>query len=99
MFVWLRGQGFESSVNEVFQKEKLVNSKTIRIYSPQKEFSSAGANWFNEQRVILERKESVFRKDAHRTKVVAVASLLTNWKGMKRDRVTNNSEKQESRLK
>jgi hypothetical protein len=49
MFVWLRGQGFESSVNKVFQKEKLINSKTIRIYSPQKEFSSAGANWFNEQ--------------------------------------------------
>jgi hypothetical protein len=23
-------QGFESSVNKVFQKEKLVNSKTIR---------------------------------------------------------------------
>ncbi len=35
MFVWLRGQGFESSVNKVFQKEKLVNSKTIKIYSPQ----------------------------------------------------------------
>jgi hypothetical protein len=34
MFVWLRVQGFESSVNKVFQKEKLVNSKTI-IYSPQ----------------------------------------------------------------
>jgi hypothetical protein len=34
MFVWLRMQGFESSVNKVFQKEKLVNSKTI-IYSPQ----------------------------------------------------------------
>ncbi len=31
MFVWLRGQGFESSVNKVFQKEKLVNSKTIRF--------------------------------------------------------------------
>jgi hypothetical protein len=29
MFVWLRTQGFESSVNKVFQKEKLVNSKTI----------------------------------------------------------------------
>jgi hypothetical protein len=36
MFVWLRGQGFESSVNIVFQKEKLVNSKTIKIYSPLK---------------------------------------------------------------
>jgi hypothetical protein len=30
MFVWLRGQGFESSVNKVFQKGKLVTSKTIR---------------------------------------------------------------------
>jgi hypothetical protein len=34
MFGRLRVQGFESSVNKVFQKEKLVNSKTI-IYSPQ----------------------------------------------------------------
>jgi hypothetical protein len=33
MFVWLRVQGFEISVNKVFQKEKLVNSKTI-IYNP-----------------------------------------------------------------
>jgi hypothetical protein len=30
MFVWLKVQGFESAVNKVFQKEKLVNSKTIR---------------------------------------------------------------------
>jgi hypothetical protein len=29
-------QGFESSVNNVFQKEKLVNSNTIKIYSPLK---------------------------------------------------------------
>jgi hypothetical protein len=28
MFVWLRVQRFESSVNKVFQKAKLVNSKT-----------------------------------------------------------------------
>ncbi len=41
MFVWLRVQGFGSSVNKVFQKEKLVNSKTIRIYSPLK---GVGAN-------------------------------------------------------
>jgi hypothetical protein len=34
MFVWLRVQGFESSVNKVFQKEKVVHSKTI-IYFPQ----------------------------------------------------------------
>jgi hypothetical protein len=33
MFVMLRLQGFESSVDKVFQKGKLVNSKTI-IYSP-----------------------------------------------------------------
>jgi hypothetical protein len=31
MFVWLRGQGFESSFNKVFLKEKLANSKTIRF--------------------------------------------------------------------
>jgi hypothetical protein len=36
MFVWLRRQGFESSVNKVFQEEKLINSKTIKIYSPLK---------------------------------------------------------------
>ena len=29
MLVWLRMQGFESSVNKVFQKEKLINSKAI----------------------------------------------------------------------
>jgi hypothetical protein len=44
MFVWLRRQSFESSVNKVFQKEKLINSKTKKIYSPLKEVSSAGAN-------------------------------------------------------
>jgi hypothetical protein len=33
MFVWLRGQGFESSVNKVFQKEKLVNSKTKKRFT------------------------------------------------------------------
>jgi hypothetical protein len=33
MFVRLRVQGFESSVNKEFQKKKLVNSKTI-IHSP-----------------------------------------------------------------
>jgi len=43
MFVWLRRQGFESSVNEVFQKEKLVNSKTMKRFT-LKEVSSAGAN-------------------------------------------------------
>ena len=34
MLKWLRVQGFESSVNKVFQKEKLVDSKAI-LYSPQ----------------------------------------------------------------
>ena len=43
MFVRLRVQGFESSVNKVFQKEKLVNSKTDHI----KGVSSAGANLFH----------------------------------------------------
>jgi hypothetical protein len=33
MFVRLRVQGFESSVNKEFQKKKLVDSKTM-IYSP-----------------------------------------------------------------
>jgi hypothetical protein len=33
MFVRLRVQGFEISVNKEFQKKKLVNSKTM-IYSP-----------------------------------------------------------------
>jgi hypothetical protein len=37
MFVWLRVHGFESSVNKVFQKEKLVNSKTINLQSSLKE--------------------------------------------------------------
>jgi len=36
MFEWLRGQGFESSVYKVFQKEKLVNSKTINIKFSQR---------------------------------------------------------------
>ncbi len=44
MFVWLRRQGFESSINKVCQKEKLVNSKTIKIYSPLKKVSLTGAN-------------------------------------------------------
>jgi hypothetical protein len=33
MLVWLRRQGFESSVNKVFQKEKLVNSKTMKRFT------------------------------------------------------------------
>ncbi len=42
IFIRLRVQGFESSVNKVFQKEKLDNSKT-RIYSPQLKGLSCGA--------------------------------------------------------
>jgi len=37
MFVWQRVQGFESSVYNVFQKEKLVDSKTINLQSSLKE--------------------------------------------------------------
>ncbi len=33
MFVRLRAQGFDSSVNKVFQREMLVNSKMM-FYSP-----------------------------------------------------------------
>jgi len=44
MFVWQRVLGFESSAKKVFQKEKLVNSKTIRYTVLNKEVSSAGAN-------------------------------------------------------
>jgi hypothetical protein len=44
MFVWLRRQGFESSYNNVLQKEKLVNSKTIISTFLYKEVSSAGFN-------------------------------------------------------
>ncbi len=36
VFVWLRVQGIESSVNKVFQKEKIVNSKTISIQSSKR---------------------------------------------------------------
>jgi hypothetical protein len=44
MFVRLRVQSFESSVNKEFQEKKLVNSKTM-IYSPHlKGVSSAGTN-------------------------------------------------------
>ncbi len=44
MFVWLRVQGFESSVNKVFQKKKLVNSKT-KIYIPNLEAELSSDNW------------------------------------------------------
>jgi len=44
MFVWLRVQGFESWVNKVFQKEKLVNSKT-KIYIPNLEAELSSDNW------------------------------------------------------
>jgi hypothetical protein len=49
MFVWLRVQGFESSDNKVFQKEKLINSKTIEnTFLKKKLVSSAGANLVHE---------------------------------------------------
>ncbi len=41
MFVWLREQDFESSVNKVFQREKLVNSKTIKYTVLMEGVSSA----------------------------------------------------------
>jgi hypothetical protein len=47
MLVWLRRQGFESSVNKVFQKEKLINSKTNNgkdLQSSKRKLVSAGAN-------------------------------------------------------
>jgi hypothetical protein len=44
MFLWLRVQGFESSVNKVFQKEELLNSKTINLQSSFKGVSAEGTN-------------------------------------------------------
>jgi hypothetical protein len=47
MLVWLSRQGFESSVNKVFQKEKLINSKTNNgkdLQSSKRKLVSAGAN-------------------------------------------------------
>ncbi len=55
MFVRLRVQGFESSVNKEFQKKKLVNSKTI-IYGPLEVFSSARTNLFQEPPRVEELK-------------------------------------------
>ncbi len=47
MFVWLRGQGFESSANKVFQKEKLINSKTIRdLQSSKRKLVQKELTWF-----------------------------------------------------
>ena len=46
MFVRLRVQGFESSVNKVFQKEKLVNSNTINIQSSLEELVQQELTWF-----------------------------------------------------
>jgi hypothetical protein len=39
-------QGFESSVNKVFQKEKLVNSKTIDLQSSIKKSVQQELTWF-----------------------------------------------------
>jgi hypothetical protein len=50
MFVWLRVQGFESSVNKVFQKEKLINSKTRKdIQSSKRKLVQQELTWFNRQ--------------------------------------------------
>jgi hypothetical protein len=47
MFVWLRVQGFESSVNKVFQKEKLINSKTIKdLQSSKRKLVQPELIWF-----------------------------------------------------
>jgi hypothetical protein len=46
MFVWQRVQGFESSVNTVFQKEKLVNSKTKDLQSSIKKLAQQELTWF-----------------------------------------------------
>jgi hypothetical protein len=43
MFVRLKMQGFESSVNKEFQKKKLINSKTI-LQSSFKGVGSAGTS-------------------------------------------------------
>ncbi len=44
MHVCMAKSGFESSVNKVFQKEELVNSKTIILQISIKGVSSAGTN-------------------------------------------------------
>jgi hypothetical protein len=52
MFVWLRVQGFESSVNKVFQKEKLINSKTIKdIQSSKRKLVQQELTWFNGHKI------------------------------------------------
>jgi hypothetical protein len=51
--VWLRVQGFESSVNKVFQKEKLVNSKTIKYTVLIKELVQKKFIWFNIQTIEI----------------------------------------------
>jgi hypothetical protein len=47
MFVWLRVQGFESSVNKVFQKEKVINSKTNKdLQSSKRKLVQKELTWF-----------------------------------------------------
>ncbi len=48
MFVWLRGQVFESSVNKVFQKEKLINSIAIKdLQSSKRKLVQQELTWFS----------------------------------------------------
>jgi hypothetical protein len=53
MFVWLRVQSFESSVTKVFQKEKLVNSKTINIQPSIKKLVHQELTWFKYHRIFM----------------------------------------------
>jgi len=48
MFEWLRVYGFESSVNKVFLKEKLVDSNTINL-----QLSIKGANLVQPRTIVI----------------------------------------------
>jgi hypothetical protein len=65
MFVWLRGQGFESSVNKVLQKEKLVNSKTKRFTVLKKELVQQELTWFNLSFLLKECPNYLFSAAQH----------------------------------
>jgi hypothetical protein len=54
MFVWLRVQGFESAVNKVFQKEKLINSKAKKdLQSSKRKLVQQELKWFNDQPIQM----------------------------------------------
>jgi hypothetical protein len=82
MFVWLRVQGFESSVNKVFQKEKLVNSKTIRFTVLYKGVSSAGANlvqnFFMEPLTIITFSQLLFESSTFSIFIVKFVNFILN---------------------